>query len=148
MHTNQLKPWILLAAISLLSACQQSDEEFLVGRWHSSGGPNMIFEKDGTVYSINRGPRRKGRYYLDQESNPATMIMDMRGSEINAVLYFDYEAFSPKHFQLTPTYVQRTGEKKERAEIDRKLLFQKLDPQESQASQAQFKITTTPQQAP
>ncbi|QDU49051.1 hypothetical protein [Gimesia panareensis] len=135
-----------MAAVCLLTACQQADEEFLIGRWHSSGGPNMIFEKDGTVYSINRGPRRKGRYYLDQESSPATMIMDMRRSEINAVLYFDYKAFSPKHFQLTPTYVQRTGEKKKPSDLKRKLLFQKLDPQDPQMSQSQFKISTTPDQ--
>jgi len=140
---TNFKPWLVLIAVCLLSACQQADEEFLIGRWHSSGGPNMIFEKDGTVYSINRGPRRKGRYYLDQESKPERMILDMRRSEINAVLYFDYESFSSKHFLLKPTYVQRTGEKKKPSRLKRKLLFQKLDPH---AGESQFKISTTPPQ--
>ncbi len=144
MHITQLKPWFLMAAVCLLSACQQADEEFLIGRWHSSGGPNMIFEKDGTIYSINRGPRRKGRYYLDLESEPATMIMDMRRSEINAVLWFEYDAFSPEHIQLKPTFVQRTGEKKKPTEIKRTMIFKKLAPQEEMASKNQFKVTTQP----
>lgn len=146
MKTAQFKPWVFLAAVCLLTACQQADEEFLIGRWQSSGGPNMIFEKDGTVFSINRGPRRRGRYYLDKESTPPTMIMDMRKSTINAVLWFEYESFSPRHIQLTPLYVQRTGEKKKESESKRKMIFKKLDPEEPHKGKSQFNVSTQPRE--
>ncbi|QDV49480.1 hypothetical protein [Gimesia fumaroli] len=135
---------LLLALVCVSSSCQQSEHENLVGRWQSTGGPNMIFREDGTVYSINRGPRRKGRYYLNTETEPATIIMDMRKSDINAVLYFDYAAFSDRHIELTPTFVQRTGEKKKESEIKRKMLFRKIDPNDPLMGEKRFAAKTTP----
>lgn len=139
---------ILLVLVCVSSSCQQSEHENLIGRWQSTGGPNMIFREDGTVYSINRGPRQKGRYYLDTESEPATMIMDMRKSEINAVLYFDFVPFSDRHIELTPTFVQRTGEKMKESDIKRKLLFRKIDPNNPLMGEKRFSAQTTPGNVP
>ncbi|WP_339735399.1 hypothetical protein [uncultured Gimesia sp.] len=135
---------LLLALVCVSSSCQQSDHENLVGRWQSMGAPNMIFKADGTVYSINRGPRRKGRYYLNTETKPATIILDMRKSDINAVLYFDFDAFSARHIELTPTYVQVVGEKKKEAEAKRKMLFRKIDPGDPLMGEKRFAAKAMP----
>lgn len=135
---------LLLALICVSSSCQQSDQDNLIGRWQTTSGPNMIFEADGTVYSINRGPRRKGRYYLNTETKPNTLIMDMRKNEINAVLYFDYAPFSSKHIELTPTFVKRTGEKKKESYIKRKMLFRRIDPNNPNIGENRFAVKTTP----
>ena len=135
---------LLMTVVCLASACEQSDRAHLIGRWQASSGPNMIFKEDGTVYSINRGPRRKGRYYLDTESKPQTLVMDMRKSTINAVLFFDYTPFSEKHIELTPTFVQRTGEKKKESDTKRKLLFKKIKPGDPTMGQNRFSVKTTP----
>ncbi len=135
---------LLLALACITSSCKQSDQQNLIGRWQSSGGPNMIFKEDGTVYSINYGPRRKGRYYLDTESKPKTMIMDMRKSKINAVLYFEFDSFSKKHIQLTPTFTQRVGEQKKESRIKRKMIFKKIDPNDPYAGENRFTAKATP----
>ncbi|WP_298867363.1 hypothetical protein [uncultured Gimesia sp.] len=135
---------ILLAVVCLSTSCTQSDEENLLGRWQTTSGPNMIFKKDGTVYSINRGPRRKGRYYLNTETTPNTLILDMRKSTINAVLYFDYAPFSAKHIELTPTFVQRVGEKKKESDTKRKMLFKKINPNDPTMGEKRFAVKTTP----
>lgn len=137
---------LLLVLVCVTSSCQKSEKANLIGRWHSTGGPNMIFKEDGTVYSINRGPRQKGRYYLNTETKPHTMIMDMRRSEINAVLYFDFAAFSPKHIELSPTHIKRVGENKKDSERTRKLLFRKVDPNDPLIGENRFAATakTTP----
>lgn len=108
----------------------------------------MIFNKDGSVYSVHQGKRRKGAYYLDTESKPQQMVLDMRKTEINAVLYFDFDAFSDKHMQLTPTYVQRTGNKKVKSDITRKLLFQKVDPSDPLMGASSFSAKATPSETP
>lgn len=144
MQRNYSGMGLLLAVFCLASACEQSERENLIGRWQTTAGPNMIFKEDGTTYSINRGPRRKGVYYLDTETEPYTLIMDMRKSTINAVLYFDYAPFSAKHIELTPTYVQRTGEKKKEAEVKRKMLFRKINPNDPTMGQNRFSVKTTP----
>jgi hypothetical protein len=136
---------LLLAMICFSSSCEQSEQENLIGRWQASSGPNMIFRENGTAYSINRGARRKGRYYLDTETKPHTLIVDMRKTEINAVLYFDYDAFSAKHIQLTPTFVQKTGEKKKESELTRRMLFKKIDPNDPTMGAKRFAVKTTPE---
>ncbi len=135
---------LLLVLICVSSSCQQSEHENLIGRWQTTAGPNMIFNKDGTVYSINNGPRRKGRYYLDTEAKPNTLILDMRKTEINAVLYFDYAAFSAKHIELTPTFMKRNGEKKKESDIKRKMLFRKINPNDPTMGESRFTVKTTP----
>jgi len=135
---------LLMAVFCLASSCSQSDEANLIGRWQTTAGPNMIFKDDGTVYSINRGPRRKGRYYLNTEVEPKTLVMDMRKSEINAVLYFDYAAFSPKHIELTPTHVRRVGEKKKEHDTKRKMLFRKINPDDPVSGEKRFAVEATP----
>ncbi len=135
---------LLLALVCVSSSCQQSDHENLIGRWQTTSGPNMIFEDDGTVYSINRGPRRKGRYYLNTETEPKTLIMDMRKSTINAVLFFDFAVFSPKHIELTPTFVKRTGEKKKESDTKRKMLFKRVDPNDPNIGANRFAVKATP----
>lgn len=135
---------LLLAVFCLASSCSQSVEDNLIGRWQTTAGPNMIFEEDGTVYSINRGPRRKGRYYLNTEVKPHTLILDMRKSTINAVLYFDFAAFSSKHIELTPTHVRRVGEKKEEEETKRKMLFRKIMPGDPLSGEKRIAVKTTP----
>ncbi|MCH9653581.1 MAG: hypothetical protein K0U86_14630 [Planctomycetes bacterium] len=136
---------ILLAVVCLSSSCSESDEQNLIGRWQTTAGPNMIFNQDGTVYSINRGPRRKGRYYLNTETKPYTLIMDMRKSTINAVLYFDYAPFSAKHIELTPRFVQRTGEKKKESDSHRKMLYKKINPNDPTAGQKRIAVRATPE---
>ncbi|WP_417384241.1 hypothetical protein [Gimesia sp.] len=106
----------------------------------------MIFNKDGSVYSIHQGKRRKGAFYLDTESEPQQMVLDMRNTEINAVLFFDFNAFSEKHIELTPTYVQRTGSKKKKSDLKRKLLFQKIDPNDPLMGVNRFSATATPEE--
>ncbi|QDT41466.1 hypothetical protein Pan241w_15270 [Gimesia alba] len=135
---------LLLILVCVSSSCQQSEHENLIGRWQNSNGPNMIFREDGTVFSINNGPRQKGRYYLNTESKPSTIVMDMRKSNINAVLYFDFTPFSARHIELTPTHIQRTGEKKKESEIKRKMLFRKIDPNDPLLGEKRFTVKTTP----
>tara|TARA_R110002095_G_scaffold138182_2_gene119688 strand:- start:4070 stop:4513 length:444 start_codon:yes stop_codon:yes gene_type:complete len=135
---------LLLVLVCVSSSCEQSEHENLIGRWQTTAGPNMIFNEDGTVYSINRGPRRKGRYYLDTETTPNTLILDMRRNEINAVLYFDYAPFSNKHIELTPTFIKRTGEKKKESEIKRKMLFRRINPNDPIMGESRFSVKTTP----
>ncbi|WP_417381539.1 hypothetical protein [Gimesia sp.] len=139
---------MLLSLVCLASSCQKSERDLLVGRWQNSSGPNMIFNKDGSVYSVHQGQRRKGAYYLDVEAKPHQMILDMRKTNINAVLFFDFKAFSEKHFELTPTYVQRTGGKKKESEQKRKLLFQKIDPNDPTMGINRFTAKATPSEAP
>ncbi|MCA9022091.1 MAG: hypothetical protein KDA74_18210 [Planctomycetaceae bacterium] len=104
----------------------------------------MIFNKDGSVYSVHMGKRRKGAYYLDTESKPQQMVLDMRNTEINAVLFFDFNAFSDKHIELTPTYVQKRGGKKKKSDLTRKLLFQRIDPNDPLMGTNRFSVKTTP----
>jgi len=145
MQLKQSGTGLLLAVIvCMASSCEQSDRENLIGRWQTTAGPNMIFKEDGTVYSINRGPRRKGRYYLDTETKPHTLVMDMRKSTINAVLYFDYAPFSAKHIELTPTFVQRTGEKKKESDTKRKMLFRKINPNDPTMGEKRIAVKATP----
>ncbi len=137
---------VLLSLVCLASSCQKSERDLVIGRWQNSGGPNMIFNKDGSVYSIHQGKRRKGAFYLDTESEPQQMVLDMRNTEINAVLFFDFNAFSEKHIELTPTYVQRTGSKKKKSDLKRKLLFQKIDPNDPLMGVNRFSATATPEE--
>ncbi|MFK7779203.1 MAG: hypothetical protein QM501_13940 [Gimesia sp.] len=136
---------LLLAVVCLASSCSQSEEKNLIGRWQTTAGPNMIFNEDGSVYSINNGPRRKGRYYLNTEVEPNTLILDMRKSTINAVLYFDYAVFSPKHIELTPTSVRRVGEKQKKPRSMRKMLFRRINPNDPTMGQKRFAVKTAPQ---
>ncbi|QDT90439.1 hypothetical protein [Gimesia algae] len=139
---------VLLSLVCLASSCQKSERDLLVGRWQNSSGPNMIFNKDGSVYSVHQGQRRKGAYYLDMETKPKQMVLDMRKTEINAVLFFDFNAFSEKHFELTPTYVQRTGGRKRKSDLSRKLLFQKIDPNDPTMGINRFSAEATPTETP
>ncbi|QDT77966.1 hypothetical protein Mal35_13950 [Gimesia maris] len=138
----------LLSLVCLASSCQKSERDLLIGRWQNSSGPNMIFNKDGSVYSVHLGKRRKGAFYLDTESDPQQMVLDMRKTEINAVLFFDFHAFSEKHLELTPTYVQRTGGPKKKSNVTRKLLFQKIDPNDPLMGASRFSAKATPTVAP
>lgn len=129
MRLKHLGMGLLLVLVCSTSSCQKSERANLIGRWTSRGGPNMIFQEDGIVYTINKGDRRqKGLYYLNTETKPQTIIMDMRRSDLKSILYFDFAAFSSKHIELTPTHLKRVGEKKKESERKRKLLFQKVDP--------------------
>lgn len=136
---------LLLALACVTSSCSKSDQQNLVGRWKNANGPNMIFNEDGTVYSIFNGPRRKGRYYLDTESDPKTIIMDMRKSTLKAVLYFEYASYTKKHLHLTPTFTQRIGEKKKEARNKRKMILERVDPNDPISGENRFTAKATPE---
>lgn len=134
---------LLLALVCITSSCSESEHDNLIGRWRGTGSPNLIFEEDGTVYSVY-GPRRKGRYYLDTESEPNKLILDMRKSELNAVLYFDFDAISQKHIQLTPTYSRTVGKNKKEVQNKRIMLYEKLDPNDPMSGERRVTASATP----